>query len=145
MNTYVHEGVEFDLALTYADVTGVEWIWIGKESTTGEPLMRQLSDRGDCQTLIPLPTLYWNHGPLIPISPRPTYTERRIAVDVDPNYAASVAAGLYETYPQYRDRLAALPAPAPVPTAAGHLLAPSPLEQTGFRRFLNTLTGGRNA
>lgn len=144
MTTFIHEGVEFDLALAYADVTGVEWTWTGDKSVDGEPLMRQQSDRGDCQAPIPLPTLYWDHGPLIPISPRPTHTERRIAVDVDPNYAASVASGLYETYPQYRERLAAQSAPAPVPTAAGHVLAPSPLEQTGFRRFLSTLTGGRN-
>lgn len=145
MNTYVHEGVEFDLALTYADVTGVEWTWTGSATADGEPLMRQHTDRVDCQSLIPLPTLYWDHGPLIPISPRPTHTELRIAVDVDPDYAESVASGLYETYPKYRERLAAQSASAPVPTAPGSILAPSPLEQTGFRRFLSTLTGGRNA
>ncbi|MFG3136047.1 phiSA1p31-related protein [Streptomyces sp. NPDC048211] len=143
MNTYVHEGVEFDLALTYADVTGVEWVWTGRESVDGEPLMRQQTDRVDCQTLIPLPTLYWNHGPLIPISPRPTHTERRIAVDVDPNYADTVAAGYVESPAAFAARIAA-PAPL-VPTAPGSVLAPSPLEQTGFRRFLSTLTGGRSA
>jgi hypothetical protein len=83
--------------------------------------------------------MYHDHGPLIPISPRPTVAQCLAAVDVDPNYADSVARGLYETHPQYSKRMAA---PVPVPTAPGHVIAPSPLEQTGLRRFINTLVRG---
>ncbi|MFE7485552.1 phiSA1p31-related protein [Streptomyces sp. NPDC057552] len=127
--TFVHEGVVFDLTIPYADVTGGEWMWTGGWAQ-GEPLMRHRSDRGDCQTPLRFTVVYWDLGPLIPISPRPTPAQYRAAID--PNYAATVAAGYVE------DHIVA--AVAPVLTA--HHLPPSPLEQSGFRRFIRSLQKG---
>ncbi|MEU8829424.1 phiSA1p31-related protein [Streptomyces sp900116325] len=140
MTIYEHDGNSFDLDVPHADVTGVEWEWTSAWFD-GEPLMVAPGSR----TPLPLPTVYRDHGPLIPISPRPTAAQYLAAVDVDPNYADSVARRLYETAPQHRERMAAqraAAAPTPVPTAAGHVLAPSPLEQTGFRSFIRSLRGG---
>jgi hypothetical protein len=135
MTTYLHDGVSFDLALAHMDVTGVEWEWTGDRDENGAPLLVALGSKHP----VPLPDVYHDHGPLIPMSPRPTAAQYRAAID--PNYADSVASGLYETVPQFTERIA-IPAPA-VPTAPGHIVAaPSPLEQTGFRAFIAALRGG---
>ncbi len=39
MNTYLHDGTEFDLDAGFIDVIGVEWTWNGRYSDTGEPLL----------------------------------------------------------------------------------------------------------
>ncbi|MFE2973291.1 phiSA1p31-related protein [Streptomyces sp. NPDC059258] len=137
MTTYLHDGIDFDLTIPYADVTGGEWMWTGDRSA-GEPLMRQRSDRGDCQTPIPFPDLYRTHGPLIPISPRPSAAQYRAAVDV--NYAATVAAGYVESPAEFGARIT--PAAAPAPALTAHHLNPSPMEQSGFRRFIRSLQNG---
>ncbi|MFB6776558.1 phiSA1p31-related protein [Streptomyces sp. NPDC056352] len=143
MTTYLHDGVVFDLTVPHMDVTGIEWEWTGDRDEHGAPLLVALGSKHP----VPLPDVYHDHGPLIPIRPRslPTAAQFRAAVDVDPNYAASVASGLYETAPQFRERIAAQP--APVPTAAGHIVAaPSPLQQSSFRAFISSLNRGtRNA
>lgn len=130
-DTYTFEGVVFDLTIPYADVTGVEWEWTGDWSDSGEPLMRQRSDKGDCQTPLPFPTLYKTHGPLIPISPGPTREQYRAAVDQD--YAATVAAGYVETPAEFGRRIAAASKPAPEPAVQATAASP------GFRAFLRTL------
>ncbi|MFJ5886797.1 phiSA1p31-related protein [Streptomyces californicus] len=129
MNTYVHDGVTFDLTVPYADVTGSEWMWTGGWDD-GEPLMRQRSDRGDCQTPLAFTDLYQTHGPLIPISPRPSTSQYRAAID--PDYAATVAAGYIE------GRIAAAVAPQLTP----HHLPAAPV-QYGWRAFLTTIKGER--
>ncbi|MBH0242076.1 phiSA1p31-related protein [Streptomyces cavourensis] len=127
--TFVHEGIEFDLTLTYADTTGVEWNWTG-EQINGVPLMAQKEAPPGCDTPWKFTDLYWELGPLIAISSRPTVAQYRAAVD--PDYAATVAAGYVEA------RIAAAVAPG---LAVGHL-PPSPLGQTGFRRFIRSLQKG---
>ncbi|MFL3869182.1 phiSA1p31-related protein [Streptomyces griseobrunneus] len=127
--TFVHEGIEFDLTLTYADTTGVEWNWTG-EQINGVPLMAQKQAPPGCDTPWKLTDLYWELGPLIAISSRPTVAQYRAAVD--PDYADTVAAGYVEA------RIAAAVAPG---LAVGHL-PPSPLGQTGFRRFIRSLQKG---
>ena len=147
MTTYTHEGVVFHLDSVYLDVTGVEWAWTGGWSPAGEPLMRSHtdSDRPDCSTPVTLPDVYLWHGPLHRIAPRPTTAECRAAVDVDPNYAASVAAGFVESREAFSARIAPAPVvPIPearVPLAAGRSFT-TPLEHRGFRAFLNTLKRG---
>lgn len=126
--TFVHEGIEFDLTLTYADTTGVEWNWTG-EQADGVPLMAQKEAPPGCDTPWKFTDLYWELGPLIAISPRPTVAQYRAAVD--PDYADTVAAGYVEA------RIAAAVAPG---LAVSHL-PPSPLEQSGFRRFLSSISG----
>lgn len=126
--TFVHEGIKFDLTLTYADITGVEWVWTG-EWSDGVPLMGQTKAPAGCETPWKLTDLYWELGPLIAIHDRPSNADYRKAID--PNYAATVAAGYVEAH--------IVAAVAPALTA--HHLPPSPLEQTRFRRFLNTISG----
>ncbi|WP_432053662.1 phiSA1p31-related protein [Streptomyces sp. bgisy022] len=68
MSTYLHDGVVFDLAVTYTDVTGVEWQWTGDRNAAGEPLMGATM-RGSSffqPGVLSLPDLYAWHGPLIP-------------------------------------------------------------------------------
>ncbi|WP_145503206.1 phiSA1p31-related protein [Streptomyces sp. CFMR 7] len=127
--TFVHEGIEFDLTLTYADCTGVEWVWTG-EQVDGVPLMAQRQASHGCRAPWKLTDLYWELGPLIAIHDRPSNADFRKAID--PDYAATVAAGYVEAH------IAA--AVAPTPTARH--LPPSPLKQTGFRGFLNSIAGG---
>ena len=72
MTTYLHDGIIFDLGVTYTDVTGVEWQWSGEYTEAGEPLMGA-PERGSVilhPPLVSLPDLYAWHGPLIP-NPRP--------------------------------------------------------------------------
>ncbi|MFD5137496.1 phiSA1p31-related protein [Streptomyces sp. NPDC058378] len=128
--TFTFEGVEFDLTISYADTIGVEWTWANAWTAAGEPLMRTLG----MTTLVSLPDVYHQHGPLIPIHPRPSAAQFKAAVD--PDYAETVAAGYVETPAQFSARTT----PAPVPVLAGSVFT-SPLEQRGFRRFLNTLKG----
>ncbi|MEU1433971.1 phiSA1p31-related protein [Streptomyces sp. NPDC005786] len=146
MTTYIHEDdrfdfdleVTFDLDVPLADVLGVEWTWTGNWAD-GEPLMVAAGHT----TPVPLPTVYRDHGPLIPLYPRPTASQYRAAID--PDYLDTEATGYIESRADYGERLAALARQASavtIPQAPGQILAPSPLEQTGFRRFLNTLTRG---
>lgn len=127
MTTYLHDGIVFDLARSFVDVIGVEWEWRGQWTDSGEPL---LVSPGLPDSPVPLPDVYRDHGPLVPISRRPSAAQYRAAVDVD--YAATVAAGYVE------DHIVA--AVAPVLTA--HHLPPSPLQQTGFRGFIRSLQKG---
>ncbi|MFF1650190.1 phiSA1p31-related protein [Streptomyces sp. NPDC058240] len=138
MTPYLHDGVTFDLDVPLADVLGVEWIWTGGWAD-GEPLLACRSDRADCQTALPLPTVYRDHGPLIPLTPRPTADQYRAAVD--PDYADTVRSGYVETPAAFGARIAA----QTIPQAPGRVLAPSPLEQSGFRAFIKSLKGARNA
>ena len=62
MASYVHDGVDFDLSRTFVDVVGVEWRWTGQWNAASEPLMR-----GNHPTPVPLPDVYHDHGPLIPL------------------------------------------------------------------------------
>ncbi|GGS41143.1 hypothetical protein F2B00_03205 [Streptomyces parvus] len=132
MSTYLHDGIEFDLTRSFVDVVGVEWEWRGQRNVAGEPL---LVSPGLPDSPVPLPDVYRDHGPLIPISPRPTAAQYRAAVDVD--YAATVAAGYVETPAEFGARI------TPAPALTAHHLNPSPMEQTGFRGFLNTIKGAR--
>ncbi|MFD5940210.1 phiSA1p31-related protein [Streptomyces griseus] len=131
MTTYLHDGVVFDLTRSFVDVIGVEWEWRGQWNEAGEPL---LVSPGLSESPVPLPDVYRDHGPLIPISPRPSAAQYRPAVD----YAATVAAGYVESPAAFGVRIT----PAAVaPALTAHHVNPSPMEQTGFRRFLNTLAG----
>ncbi|MGW1154543.1 phiSA1p31-related protein [Streptomyces rubiginosohelvolus] len=136
MTTYLHDGIEFDLTRSFVDVVGVEWEWRGQWNEAGEPL---LVSPGLPESPVPLPDVYRDHGPLIPISPRPTAAQCLAAVDV--NYAATVAAGYVETPAAFGARIT--PAAATAPALTAHHLNPSPMEQTGFRGFLNTIKGAR--
>jgi hypothetical protein len=132
MTTFEYDGSVFDLTRSFVDVLGVEWEWRGQWTASGEPL---LVSPGLPESPVPLPDVYRDHGPLITINPRPSAAQYRAAVDVD--YAATVAAGYVEAH------IVAAVAPA---LTARHL-PPSPLEQTGFRRFIRSLQkdGARNA
>lgn len=134
MSTYLHDGVTFDLDVPHADVLGVEWTWSGTWAD-GEPLMVALGGGAP----LPLPTVYRDHGPLIPISLLPTAGQYRAAAD--PDYADTVAAGYVETPAEFGARIAA----QTIPQVPGRVLAPSPLEQTRFRAFIRSLKGARNA
>ena len=73
MATFTHDGTTFDLAVTYADVTGVHWRWTGRYDERGEPLMASRL-RGETTTHGPqwtLPGLYASNGPLIPLPTLP--------------------------------------------------------------------------
>ncbi|MGW1102774.1 phiSA1p31-related protein [Streptomyces sp. NPDC002540] len=134
MTLYSHDGVTFDLDVPHADVLGVEWAWTGGWAE-GEPLMVAPGH----EMPLPLPTVYRDHGPLIPLSPRPTAGQYRAAVD--PDYADTVAAGYVESPAEFGARIAA----QTIPQAPGRVLAPSPLEQTAFRAFIRSLKEARNA
>ncbi|MHC3450848.1 phiSA1p31-related protein [Streptomyces prasinus] len=69
MTSYLHDGTVFDLTVTYADVTGVEWRWAGTYNEAGEPLMGA-APHGSA--LVSLPDVYAYHGPLIPTPRRAT-------------------------------------------------------------------------
>lgn len=64
MTAYLHDGTEFDLDCAYVDAIGVEWRWNGQRNQAGEPLMIGAGP----ETPIPLPDVYRDHGPLIPIT-----------------------------------------------------------------------------
>ncbi|WP_406144924.1 phiSA1p31-related protein [Streptomyces anulatus] len=134
MTTYLYDGVEFDLTRSFVDVIGVEWEWRGQWNEAGEPL---LVSPGLPDSPVPLPDVYRDHGPLIPVSPRPSAAQYRAAVDVD--YAKTVAAGYVESPTEFAARITPV---TPTPALTAHHLNPSPMEQTGFRRFLNSIAGG---
>ncbi|WP_434744595.1 phiSA1p31-related protein [Streptomyces sp. A-14] len=131
MSAYEHDGVVFDLTRCFVDVVGVEWEWRGQWNEAGEPL---LVSPGLPDSPVPLPDVYRDHGPLIPISPRPSAAQYRAAVDVD--YANTVAAGYVESPAEFAARI------TPPPALTAHHLNPSPMEQSGFRRLLNSIAGG---
>lgn len=73
MNSFVHDGIVFDLGRDYMDVTGVVWTWTTMRNQQGEPLMCSRTPDGlpDAdEPVIALPDLYRWHGPLIPV-PQP--------------------------------------------------------------------------
>ncbi|MFI5739108.1 phiSA1p31-related protein [Streptomyces anulatus] len=127
MNTYLHDNIIFDLTRSFVDVLGVEWEWHGQWTPAGEPL---LVSPGLPESPVPLPDVYRDHGPLIPISRRPSAAQYRAAVD--PDYAATVAAGYVENH--------IVAAVAPALTA--HHLPAAPLHY-GWRAFLTTIKGER--
>ncbi|MGW9245815.1 phiSA1p31-related protein [Streptomyces badius] len=137
MTTYLHDGVVFDLTRSFVDVLGVEWEWRGQRNDAGEPL---LVSPGLPDSPVPLPDVYRDHGPLIPISPRPSAAQYRAAVDVD--YAATVAAGYVESPAEFAARITPVARAAVAPQLTANHLSPSPLEQTGFRRFIRSLQKG---
>ncbi|WP_329309341.1 phiSA1p31-related protein [Streptomyces microflavus] len=126
--TFTLEGIEFDLEIAYRDVTGVEWQWSGERTPDGLPLMWECSHKSLSHSTITFPDLYWKHGPLIPVR---ELSGADFRAAIDPDYAATVAAGYVEAH------IAAAVAPA---LTASHL-PPSPLEKPGFRRFLNSISG----
>lgn len=65
---YEHDGIVFDLDRSYMDVTGVEWSWSTRRTESGEPLMESAAG----EPLVPLPDVYRDHGPLIPMPQRAT-------------------------------------------------------------------------
>lgn len=71
--TYLHDGTVFDLGIQHVDVLGVVWHWTGNWTAAGEPLMA--SDRAAYSVpddvLVPLPDVYRDHGPLIPLHGQP--------------------------------------------------------------------------
>lgn len=90
MTAYIHDGVEFDLTRTFVDVVGVEWRWSGNYTPAGEPLLI-----GAGNTLgLPLPDVYHDHGPLIPM---PARQSKRQSLD----FARSLQDGHLESYGQY--------------------------------------------
>lgn len=103
MTSYVHDGTTFDLDRAYMDVIGIEWTWTGEWTATGEPLMRGGAQR----TPVPLPDVYHDHGPLIPVAAKPSASVYRAAVD--PDFAASMAAGFVESLTAYEDRVGGTP------------------------------------
>lgn len=62
---FVWDGQEYDLSVPWVDVTGIVWRWTGRQTPTGEPLMRAAGG----WTPRPLPDVYHDHGPLIPQLP----------------------------------------------------------------------------
>ena len=138
--TYTFEDIEFDLEIAYRDVTGVEWQWSGERTAEGVPLMWECSHKSGSTSTISFPDLYWKRGPLIPIRSGVTGAELLAAIDIDPNYAATVAAGYVEAPAAFGERIAISPAPV-VPQLTAHHLPPSPIEQTGFRGFLKSVRG----
>lgn len=100
VTTYIHDDVEFDLDNGFVDVLGIEWKWTGGYSDASEPLLVCGLDG----TPFPLPDVYHDHGPLIPLPKRPTRALARQVVAED--YTASVAAGLTESYEDYALRTA---------------------------------------
>ncbi|MEV7654585.1 phiSA1p31-related protein [Streptomyces anulatus] len=137
MTNFEYDGAVFDLTRSFVDVLGVEWEWHGQWTDSGEPL---LVSPGLPDSPVPLPDVYRDHGPLITINPRPSAAQYRAAVD--PDYAATVAAGYVESPAEFGARITPV-VPAVVPQLTAHHLNPSPMEQTGFRGFLNTIKGAR--
>lgn len=78
MTSYVHDGTVFDLDRRFVDVVGVEWRWTGQRNEAGEPLMRSFHrTRPHPDGALPLPDVYHDHGPLIPMPDRPAAALKR--------------------------------------------------------------------
>ncbi|TXS14019.1 hypothetical protein EAO70_20775 [Streptomyces sp. adm13(2018)] len=101
MTTYLHDGTEFDLTGGFVDVIGVEWTWTGRYTDTGEPLLFG----GGHPLPVPLPDVYHDHGPLIPLPKRPTSQLARAVMTAD--FTASIRDGHTESYEEYALRTAA--------------------------------------
>jgi hypothetical protein len=72
---YLLEGTAIDLTRTHVDVTGVEWVWTGELTESGEPLMMTPGTPGQ----VPLTEVYYTVGPLIPVpAPIPAAVYRRV-------------------------------------------------------------------
>ncbi|MET9727717.1 phiSA1p31-related protein [Streptomyces zaomyceticus] len=95
MTTYLHDGTEFDLDGGFIDVIGIEWTWTGRYTDTGEPLLFG----GGSPTPVPLPDVYHDHGPLIPL-PKPS-PSRLVRAAVSADYTASIRDGHTESYEEY--------------------------------------------
>lgn len=100
MTAYVHDGIAFDLTRRFVDVVGVEWRWTGDWTPAGEPL---LSGAGVAAP-VPLPTVYHDHGPLIPLAKPLPHDVIRAAVTG--NFNASIESGLTESYEDWALRTA---------------------------------------
>jgi hypothetical protein len=98
MDTFLHDGTEFDLGRTYVDVVGGEWTWTGQRNGAGEPLMR--SD----DVVLSLPDVYHDHGPLIAMAIATTGAAVRSAFSAA--FAASSSAGFVESPDAWAARLA---------------------------------------
>lgn len=97
MSTFTYEGIEFNLALPHSDCTGVVWkhtgVWLN-----GEPLLAGDSRDGHrISGPLQFSIVYWDHGPLIPISPKPPIMS---------GLEADVADGFVEGFHDYDVRLA---------------------------------------
>jgi hypothetical protein len=135
MNTFEIDGITFDLAYAYVDVTGIEWQWTGEATPDGQPLMRSHSEHSCCRTPVSLLTVYLDHGPLHRIDPRPTRADFRAAVD--PDFAATAAAGYVEGLEDFAARITPAVAAAPAPA----VVQPAPAEvRRGF--FARLARGG---
>lgn len=65
MTTYEIDGARIDLDRVQCDAIGVEWEWTGTRNDDGVPLMQAVCGP---RMLVPLPDVYGNHGPLIPVT-----------------------------------------------------------------------------
>ena len=118
MNIFIHDGVAFDLDRAHQDVFGTTWAWTGTWSAAHEPLMIADSSQPGCRAPQPLPDVYRDFGPLITLPGHPTFAQRRAAIDVDPNYADTVAAGYVETPAEFGARIAKPAVITPANTSA---------------------------
>lgn len=78
--TFTHDGTVFDLNVTYADVTGIEWEWTGEHNEQGEPLMGSVQHGTTLpgKPFVSLPDLYAWQGPLIPTGRPAAAVYRRV-------------------------------------------------------------------
>lgn len=65
MNRYMIDGARIDLDRVQCDAIGVEWEWTGTREADGVPLMQAVYGP---RTLVPLPKVHRDHGPLIPVA-----------------------------------------------------------------------------
>jgi hypothetical protein len=63
------DGTVIDLDRVQVALDGTSWLWTFEHTDAGDPLMLRLDDRDD--TVLPLPEVYGQHGPLTP-APCPT-------------------------------------------------------------------------
>lgn len=61
------DGTVIDLDRAQLALDGTRWLWTFEHTDGGEPLMLRL----DAETVLPLPVVYRDHGPLTPV-PQPT-------------------------------------------------------------------------
>ncbi|MFE0039376.1 phiSA1p31-related protein [Streptomyces sp. NPDC059015] len=113
MTLFVHDGFAFDLDRVYVDVVGVEWRWNGDRNRQGEPLMVG----GACTTPVPLPDVYRDHGPLIPLTATVPAELKKAVLAADSPAAVDAAAGhLVTDCDEWWAQARPAPAPAPVVT-----------------------------